>query len=173
MTNALRISAFALISFLVLFAVATIAFAGVSFGVDTKENSYERFDFFSATTTAATSTNLSGGGGHFVIAGAKKVTFYFSHGGIATTSTATSTFKIQTSRDGTNWNDYYKLTSATSSATQQTIPIEGATSTVVASMSDIQTTAYYATRCIVVESAAGLTGASGDGEHTCIGAATF
>ena len=173
MVNILKISGIIVAIFISLFAIVSIVNGAVSYAVQTKVDSYETFDFFLATTTSATSTNLTNNGGYFLIAGAKKVTFYFTHGGVATTSTATSTFKIQTTKDGTTWNDYYKLTSATSSAIQQTIGIVDATSTVVTEMSNILTNSFLGVRCIVTEGTTGQAGGSGDGEHTCIGAATF
>jgi len=133
----------------------------------------QTYSFFSATTTSATSTNLSAGGGFLTVSGAKKIDFYFTHGGTATTSTATSTFSVQFTPDGTNWYDYSKLVTSTSSAVVATVPIVGATSTVIANISTILTDTFYGLRCIALEGTTGRAGGSGDGEHTCTAQAEF
>jgi hypothetical protein len=111
----------------------------------------------SATTTSATSSNT------VIIANAKRVNWYFTHGGVATSSTGTSTFKVQVSPDGSSWYDFGKLVQATSSNMQPTVQIVGATSTVEYGM-NLDFDAFYAARAIVVEGT--LSGASGDGEHS-------
>ena len=132
-------------------------------------NTYKNFSFFSATTTNATSTNLTGDGGYFVIAGAKKVDFYFTHGGAGTSSLATSTFNVQVSPDGTNWYDYIQILSSTSTTVIPRVTIEGATSTIRGVLDGFQNETFYAARCIVVEG--GLSGTQG--EHTCTASAEF
>lgn len=130
------------------------------------------FSLFSGTTTSATSTNTTDGGGYFVIAGAKRVEMFFGHGGIATTSTGTSTFSVQVSPDGINWYNFGRLVDSTSTTPliQSTVSITGPTTTKMYSV-DLRTDAFYALRCIVLEGT--ITGASGDGEHTCAGFAEF
>ena len=79
---------------------------------------------FFGTSTNATSTNIiawtnSDGrrvDGKFVVAGAKRVTMLFGRGdALATGNTGSSRFKIQTSPDGTTWNNFYLLLTGTSS----------------------------------------------------------
>ncbi len=153
-----------------LFGVA-LAHGEVTFGMQTEINSYQTFTFFTATTTTATSTNTAAGsGGYFVIAGAKKVTMYFTHGGTATTSTTGARFAIQTSRDGTNWDNFSKLIGADLSSTAtSTYTIQGATSTVPVAL-DLSDDTFYAVRCISNEIASPL---ATDGEQTCQAAATY
>lgn len=131
------------------------------------------YSFFNGATTTgtnavqqATSTNTTDGTGLLVIAGAKKVTVFFGHGGTATTSTATSTFRIQGTADMSNWYDM-KFQQSTSTTYQTNNSIAGATSTVPFSL-DV-TNAYYAIRCI----ATGGGAVGSQGEHTCSGSAEF
>ena len=174
MAHKLKFTAFALAIIVAVFFVAQFAFASLSTRVSTNNaREYNTYTFFTATTTTATSTNLSDGGGYFQIAGAKNVVFYFTHGGVATSSTASSTFKVQTTRDGSTWDDYFKLQSSTSTANVQSFLIVGATTTVVADMGDKELASYLGVRCIVTEGSVGLGGGSGDGEHTCIATGEF
>src|SRR3990167_3621145 len=142
------------------------------------------FNDFSATTTNATSTNIiqfsSNFGvdkGYFVIAGAKKVTLFFQRGDTTGTgNTGTSTFRIQSSPDGTNWYNFNKLKIASSTAQTAITNTVGrvilsaaadfdtATATIVASL-DIENDSFYAIRCIVVEGT--------DGEHSCKASANW
>ena len=154
-----------LLGFLFYVAVATGA---VSFSIPTKSNQYDVTTLLSATTTSATSTNLAGGGGYAVIAGAKKVEFYFTHGGTATTSTGTSTFSVQVSDATiTTWHNFNKLVQNLATSTYPTtvssVGITGATSTKIVAL-DLSADTFYAARCEVNE---GTPSASGDGEHTC------
>jgi hypothetical protein len=152
-------------------AWATFSLASVSFTTPTQPvNTYKNFTFFTATTTTATSTNTTDGGGYFVVAGAKKIVVYFTHGGTATTSTTGQTFKVQSTRDGTNWDDLSRLLGQDVSATAtSTYAIQGATSTVVVAI-DITNKTFYAIRCVSAEFAGAL---ATDGEATCIGSAEF
>jgi hypothetical protein len=154
---------------LVSILLVGVSYAGLQARIRYADNMgyAQNYTFFTATTTTATSTNYSDGNdsGLFIIAGAKKVEFYFTHGGSATSSTGTSTFSVQVSPDGLNWFAYPKLVTGTSSAVIAQVQIQGATSTVNANLSTILTDAFYAVRCIVNEGT--NTGASGDGEHTC------
>ena len=145
--------------------------ASVTFTTPTQPvNTYKNFTFFTATTTTATSTNTTDGGGYFIIAGAQRVTFYFSHGGTATTSTGGATYRVQTTRDGTNW-DYFNhlIDQSVSSTATSSVTTQGATTTAVASM-DLTKDTFFAVRCISTEA----TPAQGvDGEQTCQASADF
>lgn len=135
------------------------------------------------TSTTATSTNIiawntSDGrrvDGKFVVAGAKKVTMLFGRGDASGTgNTGKSKFTVQTSPDGTNWYEFNKLLTATSSisATGGTVNtlkiwlpyvevgtgINFATGTVSASL-DLTDESIYAIRCIVIETT--------NGDHFC------
>ena len=136
------------------------------------------YTFFSATTTGinavqyATSTNRTDGGGYFVIAGAKKLTFFFSHGGVATTSTATSTFRVQVTMDASDtngWVDYPRLLTGTSSTLVNRVDIAGATSTIWATLNGFDTESFYAVR--VIAGGGGTVGTQG--EHTAKAIAEF
>lgn len=132
-----------------------------------------------ATTTSATSTNITSffstsgvkDNGYFVITGAKDVTLYFTRGDASGQgNTGTSTFRIQTSNEGTTWYDYNRLRQATTTIAtadayytyRPNVVIEAATSTQIMKMAEL---GYYAIRCIVVEVV--------DGEHTCQATATY
>jgi len=130
-----------------------------------------------ATTTTATSTNITSFydatygrlvDGSFDITGAKKVTLYFSRGGAVQPNTGATVYKIQTTKDGSVWNDFNQFVQSTStsitSAVQPTATISAATSTVIYGM-DLDYTGYKAIRCIVVETT--------DGEHSCAASAQF
>lgn len=168
------------------------AFGAITIDNPTQVNTYQTYDFFAsttaqtgtvsstvlATTTTATSTSIisfvdSTYGryvdGSFSIRGAKKVTIYFTRGGATSPNTGTSTFRIQTTKDGTTWDDYNQLVSATSTSVSNTLVqsnayIQAATSTLIFGM-DLDYTSYKAIRCIVVETI--------DGEHQCSAAAQF
>lgn len=160
-----------LLAALVLLGGGAVAFGAVTFTTPTQpDHTYKNFTFFSATTTTATSTNTSDGGGYFVINGAKKVTMYFTHGGTATTSTTGAAFKVQSTRDGANWDTFNKLIGADLSSTAtSTYTIQGATSTVPVAL-DISDDTFYAVRCISTELATPL---GTDGEQTCQASAEF
>lgn len=132
------------------------------------------YNFFSATTTTATSTNagsVADNLGTFKVVNAEKITFYFTHGGTATTSTGTSTFSVQINNGDGVWHNYSKLVTGTSSAAVASVIIAGATSTVSASISDIVTNAFQAVRCVVLDGT--NNNLSGDGEHSCNAVAQF
>ena len=154
-----------------MFFGAGIAIASVTSNQPTQQPySYQQYTFFTATTTTATSTNLTGGGGYFTIKGAKKVTFYFTHGGTATTSTTGQKFSVQSSVDGNTWIDFNKLIGEdVSSTATSTYTIQGATSTIPVSMNLVNDT-FYGVRCISTEIAGA---AATDGEATCSAAAEF
>lgn len=151
------------------------------------QDRFARYEFFASstpnatptlfsTTTTSTSTNITswtdGNGrvdnGYMVVAGAKAVTLWFSRAVTTDNTVGSTTFRIEVSRDGTNWNRYYKLISnATNSNSQtltrvETVMIALATSTTVATMDN---DAFYAIRCIAVEATTG--------EHSCTGTAQF
>ena len=160
---------------------------GVSSDVPTvTQNTFRYYDFFAsttaqtnfATTTSATSTNITSwttssgmvDKGYFVVAGAKKVTMFFTRGDtLGTGNTGTTTYKVQTSPDGTTWYDFKKLVQATSTSIsnaviQATAGIEAATLTLSYGL-DLNFDAVYAIRCIVVETI--------DGDHSCASSAQF
>ena len=122
-----------------------------------------------ATTTSATSTNVvpafdTNGqldNGYAVIAGAKKVTFFFSRGDTTGKgNTGLSDFRIQVSKDGTEWLNYngFATSSAPTANRLASTTISAATSTTALSM-DLMYNTYFAARCIVVEVT--------DGESSC------
>ena len=163
---------FALVLVLALIAACsfglTVAHSEVNFNEQTQTQNYQTFNFFSATTTSANST--AGGGGALKIAGAKKVTFYLTHGGTATTSTTGAVFSVQTSRDGTNWLAFNKLIgSDVASTATSTYTLQGATSTVAVSM-NLANDTFLLVRCLSTEMAAPL---GTDGEQSCLGAVEF
>ena len=158
---------------------------------------YETYVFFAsatttsfsttvATTTNATSTNINSftnsndgriDNGYFVIAGAKKVNLYFQRGDqTGGGNTGTSTFRIQTSPDGTLWDDFNRLEIASSTSRISTKTTVGnvilsaaadfatATGTVVAAM-EMEDNNFFAIRCIVQETV--------DGNHQCKAAASW
>ncbi len=172
MTNSLRNVIILLGIMLVgVLGYGLIALGSVTFTTPTQPlNTYKNFTFFSATTTTATSTNTSDGGGYLVTSGAKRVVMYFTHGGVATTSTTGAKFTIQTSPDGLNWNNYNTLVGPDVSQTAtSSYTIQAATSTAVVPV-DITKSTYYAIRCISTEIAAP---AGTDGESTCAASVEF
>jgi hypothetical protein len=151
--------------FMAIFGVSAIVYGDISFNINTQQSSYQNFSFFSATTTNATSTNQSGGGGFFVIAGAKKVEISVSRGGRVQPNLGLSRFRVQTTQDGTTWNDYNRLIGSDVSATAtSSITINAATSNIIAAL-DLRTDTFYGLRCVVLETT--------DGEHTCSASAEF
>lgn len=128
-----------------------------------------------ATNTSATSTNIidwfdSNGrrvDGKFVVAGAKRVTMLFGRGDqTGTGNTGSSQFMVEVTPDGTNWFDFNRLITATNTfdgfTTQTILPTveigAGSSSTILADL-DLENTAIFAIRCIVIETT--------DGDHTC------
>ena len=166
-TKKIQFSAVFLAIIVALFFTVAYVNSAVTLDVNNKPTGKsELHSFFSATTTSATSTNTSTGFGNLKVAGAKRIVMYFTHGGVATTSTATSTFKVQGSPDSTNWYDFGRLVQSTSTSQQVSAEIVGATSTTMFGL-DLTAHAFNFVRCIVVEGATGQAGGSGDGEHTC------
>lgn len=160
----------AVASFFAALAFAGTAIASVTFSTPNQGNLYKNYNFFTATTTTATSTNTSDGGGYFVINGAKKVVMYFTHGGVATTSTKGAKFAVQASPDGSTWVDFNKLLgSDLSSTATSTYTIQGATTTAAIAL-DLSDDTFYAIRCISTELASPL---GTDGEQTCSASAEF
>ena len=134
-----------------------------------------------ATTTTATSTNItpwtntSGtiDNGYFVIAGAKKVTFYFKRGDTTGQGNSGSTnYRIQVANKPapteSDWYYYNKLVQNVATSTVFTTlssdTITAATSTVIDSM-QMDNDAFFAVRCIAVETT--------DGEHSCSASAQY
>lgn len=153
------------------------AFAGETYRQPIITEQYVDHTFFTATTTTATSTNGANLPDRTLrIDGAKHVTWYFGRGGATGPNTGTTTFKVQVSRDGSEWFDYSMLQRVTSYATADTYftrlaaPTAGsganancaATSTCMYKMDAL---GYHFARCIAVEQV--------DGEHTCRASATF
>lgn len=146
-------------------------------------NAYRSFELFAsttaettiATTTSATSTNItayfdSSGrrvDGSADLRGAKKAVVYFSQGGITSANTGTSTFRVQTSRDNTNWVNYSMLITDTTNTNSQTLTrvssvtlpvVNGTHATTTVDYALDLTGGYYSLRCITV-----LTGSSEQG----------
>jgi hypothetical protein len=149
---------------------ALVSYAAVTLYQQTIMNTYENHTFFTATSTAATSTNAVIGGVYgadrvFKIAGAKHVAFYFSRGATSTNA-GSSTFRVEVSPDGTNWNVYNTLEQNVSTTTYPavlaSVTVPSGTSTVVAYMKNL---GFNYVRCI-----ANLVT---DGAQTCAASADF
>lgn len=158
--------------------------ASASIAVDTSAptDRYLMYELFAsttaettiATTTSATSTNIipyfdSSGrlvSGAADLRGAKRATFFFTRGDTSGQgNTGKSVFRVQVSRDGTNWNDYsYLIGTDVAETATSTVTISAATSTTVVSM-DLLKHSFFSARCIVVETT--------DGEHTCSAAVQY
>lgn len=144
-----------------LLAVAQQVYAGSTYDKPTPVDNYVDHTFFTATTTTATSTNAADLPDRTLrVDGADDVVLYFGRGDTKGTGNSGSTvFKVQTSRDGSEWFDYNTLllNSATSSPTSFAfVTLPAGTSTVQARM---QYNGYHFIRCISVETT--------DGEATC------
>jgi hypothetical protein len=132
------------------------------------------YNFFNgiATTTTATSTNVlstAADKGYMVIAGAKKVTMYFSRGGVVQPNVGNTRFQVQVSPDAITWYDFGGLIQSTSTSVSNAVVVPNiniiaATSTIMNSL-DIANKSFYALRCIVFETT--------DGEHSCSASAEF
>ncbi len=153
-----------------LFIAAPVVFGAVTSRISTNNpREVQAYTLLNATTTNATSTNITDGSGSVYLAGAKKVTFFFTHGGTATSSTASSTLSVEVSGDNSTWIAYNKLIdNVTNSISQNltrvaSVTIEGATSTKTYSM-DMQQDSFLYARCIATEPTAQ---AFTSGEHTC------
>lgn len=176
-----------------LYAMSQQTYGAVVLDDPANANAYRTYEFFAsttaatgavsstvvATTTTATSTNITAFydntygryvNGAFDIRGAKKVTMYFSRGDTTGQgNTGTTVFKVQGTKDGTNWTDIQQLVSATSTSVsnalvQSTAFITAATSTLVFGL-DLDYVSYKEIRCVVVETT--------DGEHSCAASAQF
>jgi len=182
----------AIIASFLLYTVTQSVYGAVVVNDVATSNAYQTYEFFAsttaatgsvsstviATTTTATSTNITGFfdsvygryvDGSFDVRGAKKITMYFSRGGATHANTGSTVFKVQATRDGTNWTDVQQLVSATStsvsnSLVQATASIGAATSTLVFGI-DLDYISYKAIRCVVVVTT--------DGESSCAAAASF
>lgn len=142
--------------------------------LNSPRDTFFRQHFFNdvATTTSATSTDIKTGvattTGFIKTAGAKRVNFYFGRGGATSANTGSSRFRVQVTPDGDNWYDFNKLVqnvaTSTTPTTLDAVTITAATSTVIVSL-DLRTDAFYAARCIVLETT--------DGEHTCKATAEY
>lgn len=165
---ALALSALAL-TICALFAVAFAVRADIGFTAQPEHDAYKINTLLAATSSNATSTNSAATGGYALLVGAKRAELYVTHGGVATTSTGTSTVRVQVTPDGgTTWVDYGKLTQATSTNQQPTVLAGPATSTQVFGV-DLRTDAFQGIRCITLYQ--GAAGASG--ELTCAVAVEF
>lgn len=113
LTNKLINAGFALALFVLLFTVVEAAnVLDKRTGLSDDSEIYRHYTVLSAVTTDSTSDALS-------IAGAKKVQAYFLYNdGLGT---ATSTFSIEVSPNGTDWYDYNKLISNVANTNSQTI----------------------------------------------------
>lgn len=107
---------------------------------------FDTLTSFSATTSQATSTG-------YEIWGVKRVTAYFTRNDGNAASTATSTFSIEVSPDGTTWYDYNKLISNVTNTNSQdltrvaSVQIVGATSTTMVAV-DLENDVFHSIRCI-------------------------
>src|SRR3990167_1568855 len=135
-----------------------------------------------ATTTTATSTNInayfdSSGrkiDGSADLRGAKKATAYFTRGGATSANTGTSTFSIQTTRNGTDYDNFSKLITNTANTNSQAltrvatvalgVDTGNGTSTVNYAI-DMSNDGFQAARCVVNETT--------DGEHACAIGVTY
>ena len=115
-----------------LFREPSTAKGALSTDVPSLVNNYRVYDLFASTTaetTLATTTSGNSTGitayadssgriidGTADLRGAKKVTLYFSQGGLTHANTGTSTFSVQTSRNGSDWNTNNMLIAATSTS---------------------------------------------------------
>jgi hypothetical protein len=113
-----------------------------------RNNGVEHFDtitMVAATTSDETSDGLE-------IWASERATVYFTRNG-ASDSTATSTFEIEVSPNGTDWYDYNKLVSNVTNANSEeltrveTTSIVGATSTVIVGI-DLSHDVFHSVRCV-------------------------
>lgn len=129
-----------------------------------QSGTYNPYTFFSATTTTGTSTPI-------VVVGAKRISFNFTHGGVATTSTGGATFKVSVSTNGTDYIDFFPLIGTDVAFTATTsVAIQGATSTQMYTL-DLTKHSIYSVKCIETEFTSGGTGVQG--EHTCNALITY
>lgn len=174
---------------LAVYAFTLRSYGAVTVDIPSTVNAYRTYDFFAsttaqsgvvsstvlATTTSATSTNITNFyrattgdliDGSFNIAGAKKVTFYFTRGDTSGQGNAgLSIFRVQATRDGSNWVDVSRLLGVDVSASAtSSVTINAATSTFTGAL-DIKDQAFKSVRCLVVETT--------DGEHSCAASAQY
>lgn len=185
--NTLKVAGVAAVMFITLFILFQFGMqthAAISTDTTAPSNVYRVYDLLASTTaettvstsTNATSTNIvayndSSGrrvDGTADLRGAVKVVFYFSRAG-DTANTGSTLFKVQTTRDGTNWDDFGRLVQATSTsvsatAMQSSANIAAATTTLNYGM-DLTNESYMAARCIVVRTT--------DGSASCAAAVTY
>jgi hypothetical protein len=126
----------------------------------------------SATSTAIISWLDSNGNvdnGYFVIPGARRVEIYIGHAAATNTSNGITTYTIQVtgkpSPSETDWYNYSKLITATST-NQQTFATLTGTTTQHYSL-DLTSATYYGIRCIATASMLN------DGLATCSAAAAY
>lgn len=156
--------------FVVFFTLFSVSFAGQTYSSNTgPQDTYINHDFFIATSTTATSTTALNLADRILrISGAKKVTFFFARGDTRGSGNSGSTnFRVQVSRDGSNWVYFNKLIQNVATSTDVTVlssvTLTG-TSTAIESL-DIEHDAFLFARCIAVETT--------DGEHTCQASVQF
>lgn len=153
------------------------------FATSTASENLALFSDVYATSTNATSTNITSwfdskgrkDNGYFIVAGAKNVQFYFGRGGTTTSATtATVKYTVQLSPDGTNWFDFPKIVTASSTKnTQGQMFITTSTTTNSVSL-DIQDDSLYAVRCIATYiGVSNYNGNSVDGKNFCSATATY
>jgi len=136
---------FALALFALLFTVVQAAnVLDKRTGLSPNSEIYRHYTVLSATTTDATSDSLS-------IAGAKKVQAYFKYNDAL--GTATSTFAIEVSPNGTDWYDYNKLISNVANANSETITrvasLEAVGTTTAMYSLDLVSDVFDQVRCVV------------------------
>ena len=112
-------------------------------GVSEPAGTYRLYSAITATSSSATSSEI-------FIAGAKKVTVYVSTP--VSTTTATSTFSVQTSVDGVNYLTFNKLIENTANTNAQNITrvaskVLVATSSAVLSL-DLTSDTFIGMKCI-------------------------
>lgn len=173
----------AMLATALLIVSAPSLFAKITTEAPTEQNLFRSYDFFAsstnqttyATTSTAVSTSINSWtdaqgrivNGAFEIAGAKRVAFYFGRGDtVGTGNSGSSAFKIEVTRDGTNWHTYNTLvqnlaTSTAAVTVPATITLTG-TSTAIVYMQHL---GFKAVRCVVTETT--------DGEHSCAASADF
>lgn len=152
-----------LFALIAMFGTAAIVYA-INYVQPQTEGSTTPYTFLSATTTSATSTDDASNPKMLNVTGAQKVEFYFTHGGTATSSVGTTTFKVEGSPDGSTWYSFGKLVQSTSTTLQTTASISAATNTLTYGL-NIDFDTFNWLRCLVVKGS-GSAGVK-DGEATC------
>ena len=164
------------------FLFRSVVFGEISKDIAIPSSHFQNYNFFAsttgmtyyATTTSATSTSMTAywttdgrkDNGYLVIAGAEKVTFFFKRGDTTGQGNAgSSVFRVQVSDDGSTWQDFNRLKSATTSVTTTINEVVLTGTTTVMSSLDLDYDSFYAARCIVREAT--------DGEHSCRASASW